>query len=54
MKWWNEEVKEAIKKKVAYVKWLQRKTPEAKDEYCRAIKEAKRVVRKAQNEEWIE
>ena len=54
-RWWNEEVKEAVrKKKVAYMMWLQRKTSEAKDEYHRAKKEAKRVVRIAQNEEWME
>ena len=46
MRWWNEDVKEAVKKKkAAYLKWLQRKTLEAKDEYHRAKKEAKRVVR---------
>ena len=55
MRWWNDEVKEAVKKKkVAYLKWLQRNTQEAKDEYHRAKKEAKRVVRIAQNEEWVE
>ena len=54
-RWWNDEVKEAVKKKkVAYLKWLQRNTQEAKDEYHRAKKEAKRVVRIAQNEEWVE
>ncbi len=54
-RWWNEGVKEAVKKKkVACLMWLQRKTPEAKDEYYRAKKEAKKVVRIAQNEEWIE
>ena len=50
-RWWNEEVKEGVNKmKVAYLMWLQRKTPESKDEYYRANKEAKRVVRIAQNE----
>ena len=49
MRWWNEEVKETVKeKKVEYLKQLQRNTPEAKDEYHRARKEAKRVVRMAQ------
>ena len=42
------------KKKVAYIVWLQQKTLEAKEEYLKAKQEAKRVVRKAQNEEWIE
>ena len=50
-RWWNEEVKEAVRKKVTYMMWLQRKTSEAKDEYHRAKKEAKRVVRIVQNEE---
>ena len=54
-RWWNDEVKEAVKKKkAAYLKWLQRNTQEAKDEYHRAKKEAKRIVRIAQNEEWVE
>ena len=54
-RWWNDEVKKAVKKKkTAYLKWLQRNTQEAKDEYHRAKKEAKRVVRIAQNEEWVE
>ena len=54
-RWWNEVVKEAVKKKkVAYLMCLQRKTPKSKDEYYRAKKEAKKVVRIAQNEECIE
>ena len=53
-KWWNNEVKEVVrKKKVAYIVWLQQKTSEAKEEYLKAKREAKRVVRNAQNEEWI-
>ena len=52
---WNEKVKQAIKnKKVAYLKWLQEQTPEAKERYQLAKKEAKRVVRNARNEEWAE
>ena len=54
-RWWNEEVRQAIKnKKVAYLKWLQQQTSEAKERYQEAKKEAKRVVRQARNEEWIE
>ena len=54
-RWWNEEVKQAIKnKKVAYLKWLQQQTSEAKERYQEAKKEANRVVRQARNEEWIE
>ena len=48
-------MKQAIKnKKVAYLKWLQQQTSEAKERYQEAKKEAKRVVRQARNEEWIE
>ena len=54
-KWWNNEVKEAVKKKkVVYIVWLQQKTSEAREEYHRAKRQAQRVVRKAQNEEWVE
>ena len=54
-KWWNNEVKEAVrKKKVAYIVWSQQKTSEAKEEYLKAKREAKMVVRNVQNEEWIE
>ena len=53
--WWNNEVKEAVKeKKEAYLAWMQQKTSEAKEEYLQAKREAKRAVRRAQNEEWIE
>ena len=52
---WNEKVKQAIKNsKVAYLKWLQQQTPEAKERYQLAQKEAKRVVIYARNEEWAE
>ena len=58
MKWWNNGVKEAVrKKKVAYIYivWLQQKIPGAKEEYLKAKREARRVVRNAQqNDEWIE
>ena len=54
-RWWNEKVKLAIKnKKVAYLKWLQQQTSEAKERYQLPKKEAKRVVRNARNEEWAE
>ena len=39
---------------MAYLKWLQQQTPEAKERYQLAKKEAKRVVRSARNEEWAE
>ena len=33
-RWWNEKMKQAIKNKnVAYLKWLQQQTPEAKERY---------------------
>ena len=54
-KWWNGEVKEAVKKKKkVYLQWLQQKTTEAKEEYLQAKREARRVVIKAQNDEWRE
>ena len=37
-----------------YVVWLQKKTSEAKEEYFKAKREARRVVRNALNEEWLE
>ena len=53
--WWGKEVEAVIrKKKMAYKRWLQVKTEEAKEMYLEAKKEAKQVVRKAKNEEWIE
>ena len=52
--WWDKEVKAAIrKKKMAYKRWLQVKTEEAREMYLEAKKAAKQVVRKAKNEEWI-
>ena len=52
--WWGKEVQAAIrKKKMAYKRWLQVKTEEAKEMYLEAKKEAKQVARKAKNEEWI-
>ena len=48
-------MKEAVrKKKVAYIVWLQQKTSEAKEEYLKAKRGTRRVVRNVQNEEWIE
>ena len=41
-------------KKKAYLAWMQKETSEAKEEYLQAKREAKRAVRRAQNEEWIE
>ena len=48
-------MKKAVKqKKVAYLRWLQQKTVEAKEVHQKAKKNARRVKRQAQNEEWAE
>ena len=52
-KWWNEEVQKAVvAKKVAYRKMLEVETDESRQRYVEAKREAKRVVRRAKNEEW--
>ncbi len=52
--WWSKEVEAAIrKKKLIYKMWLQLKTDEARDVYLGAKREARQVVRKAKNDEWI-
>ena len=54
-RWWNDDVREAVKqKKMAYLRWLQQKTGKAKEAYQTAKKNARRVIRQAQNEEWAE
>ena len=42
------------KKKIAYKRWLQVKTTEAREMYNEAKKEARQVARKAKNDEWIQ
>ena len=37
-----------------YVVWLRKETSEAKEEYLKAKREARRVVRNVLNEEWLE
>ena len=47
-RWWNREVEVAVrKKKIAYKRWLQLKTLDAKEEYLRAKRTAGHEVRKA-------
>ena len=54
-KWWDEEVKKAVAaKKVAYRKMLEVETEEARQRYMEAKREAKKVVRRAKNEEWYD
>ena len=37
-----------------YVVWLRKETSETKEEYLKAKREARRVVRNVLNEEWLE
>ena len=54
-RWWNEEVKMAIrKKKLMYTRWMQISSLEAKENYKQAKKEAWEVVRRAKENEWME
>jgi len=54
-RWWNDEVKSAVRrKKVMYRQLLDLGTEEAKKKYNEAKVEAKRVVRRAKNEEWVQ
>ena len=53
-RWWNEEVKLAVRrKKLWYKRFLDAGTDEAEKQYNEAKMEAKRVVRKAKNEDWM-
>ena len=55
MRWWNEEVKCAVKKnEVLYRRLLDTGIKEAKQLYKEVKLEAKKVVRKAKNEEWVQ
>ena len=49
-RWWNKEVETAVRKKIAYKRWLQVKTREAKDEYLILKRAAGHEVRKAKND----
>ena len=54
-RWWNEEVKCAVReKKMLYRKLLDTGTKEAKQMYNEAKLEARKVVRKTKNEEWVQ
>ena len=51
-RWWNDEVKSAVRRKeVMYRRLLNLGREEAKKKYNEAKTEAKRVVRRAKNEE---
>ena len=55
MRWWNDEVQFAIRrKKILYKEMLNADTEEARQRYSEAKSEARRVVRKAKNEEWVQ
>ena len=54
-RWWNDEVKVAVRrKKSMYRSLLNLRTEEAKKKYKEAKTEANRVVRRAKNEEWVQ
>ena len=54
-RWWNDDVKSTVRqKKVMYKRLLDFGTEEAKKKYNEAKTEAKRVVRRAKNEEWVQ
>ena len=54
-KWWNDEVRCAVRwKKMMYKQMLDVGTEEARQRYTEAKSEARRVVRKAKNEEWAQ
>ena len=53
-RWWNEEVKLAVRrKKLLYKRFLDTGTDEAKRHYNEAKTEAKRAARKTKNEDWM-
>ena len=52
--WWNEEVKTAVRrKKELYNRALGEKSERAWEDYKRASKDAKCVVREAKDEDWL-
>ena len=54
-RWWNDEVESAVRrKKVMYRRLLDLGTEESKKNYNEAKSEAKRVARRAKNEEWMQ
>ena len=54
-RWWNDEVKVAVRRKKAmYRRLLNLGTEEAKEKHKEAKIEANRVVRRAKNEEWVQ
>ena len=54
-RWWNEEVKCAVReKKMLYRKLLDTGMKEAKHMYNKAKLQARKVVQKAKNVEWVQ
>ena len=52
---WNEEVREVVrKKKLMYRRLLNTGTEDAKRHYNEGKVEAKRMVRRAKTEEWVQ
>ena len=53
--WWSEEVAEAVRnKKVRYGKWKREDTEEARMEYRKSRRNARRVVFSAEEKRWKE
>ena len=54
-RWWNEEVQSTVKrKKMLYKMLLNTGSDEARQRYNEAKTEARRAVRKAKNNEWVQ
>ena len=52
MDWISEETLMAIRMKIAYNIWLSSKTARGLENYHTAKRQAKRIVRKSQKENW--
>ena len=52
--WWNDEVREAVKKKMKSFRiWMKTRTPQSRQEYVLARSEAERVKRLSKQQCWI-